>query len=89
LLGITLERDNVPGFDHYPFNLPAVKGLKKLSLHPEVIFFIDENGAKKSTLIKANVSVYSFNTEGGSKNFMFATRETHSELYCISSCKEG
>ena len=39
-----------------------------------------ENGTGKSTLIEAMAIVEGFNPEGGSRNFCFATRESHSEL---------
>ena len=35
----------------------------------------------KSTLLEAIAVKAGFNAEGGSKNFRFATRETHSPLY--------
>ena len=40
-----------------------------------------ENGSGKSTLLEAIAIAYGFNPEGGSKNFNFSTKETHSQLY--------
>ncbi len=40
-----------------------------------------ENGSGKSTLIEAIVVAAGFNAEGGSKNFMFASRRTDSTLH--------
>jgi predicted ATPase len=45
-----------------------------------VTFFIGENGTGKSTLLEAIAVCAGFNAEGGSRNFRFATRETHSPL---------
>ena len=37
----------------FPFNIPALKGLRSLDLHPKVTFFVGENGSGKSTLLEA------------------------------------
>ena len=41
---IELMRDNVPGFDTYPFCIPAIRELGELVLHPAVTFVVGENG---------------------------------------------
>jgi predicted ATPase len=70
----------VPSFEKYPFSLPAVRNLDVLKLHPKVTFFIGENGSGKSTLMEAIAVAWGFNAEGGTKNFRFGTRVSHSEL---------
>jgi len=81
---ISLKREFVPSFDVYPFSIPAIRHLHSLKLHPRVTFFIGENGSGKSTLLEAIAVAEGFNAEGGSRNFMFKTRDTHSELHkCI------
>jgi predicted ATPase len=80
LKGLELRRDLIPSFSDYPFSLPAIQGLKSLSIHSKVTFLVGENGTGKSTLLEAIAVAYGFNPEGGTKNFNFATRETHSEL---------
>ncbi len=67
--------------DAYPFNLPAVRWTETLTFHPKVTFFVGENGAGKSTLIEALAVAWGFNAEGGSKNFNFANRASHSPLH--------
>jgi len=67
--------------NHYPYNIDAIKQLKTLDLHPNVTFLVGENGSGKSTLLEAIVVAYGLNAEGGSKNFNFATSETHSILH--------
>lgn len=76
-----LQREKVPDFDRYPFNMPAIRTLDRLALHPAVTFFVGENGSGKSTLLEALAIKLRFNAEGGSRNFDFATRETHSDLH--------
>jgi predicted ATPase len=84
LFHLALKRDQVESFDRYPFNLPAVRGLdrmERLELHPNVTFFVGENGSGKSTLLEALAVSLGFNAEGGSRNFGFSTRASHSTLH--------
>ncbi len=67
--------------DIYPFNLPVLCGLDRIEFHPKVTFFVGENGSGKSTLVEALAVAWGFNAEGGSKNFNFANRESHSPLH--------
>jgi predicted ATPase len=80
LLHLELDRDRVADAGHYPFNLPAVRGLTTLPFHPKVTFLVGENGSGKSTLIEAIAVGCGLNAEGGSRNFNFATRASHSKL---------
>jgi hypothetical protein len=77
----TLLRDRVPSFETYPFNLPAVRTLDTLPFHRAVTFLVGENGSGKSTLLEALAVAAGFNAEGGSRNFNFNTRASHSELH--------
>jgi predicted ATPase len=81
LRDITLLRDQVPSFEEYPFSLPVVRGLEKLDFAADVTFFIGENGTGKSTLLEAIAQLLHYNPEGGNKNTLFSTKETHSSLY--------
>lgn len=78
---ISLKRDRIPDFERYPFSIPAIRELDYLDFSPEVTFLVGENGSGKSTLIEAIAVAMGFNAEGGSKNFHFGTRETHTDLY--------
>jgi predicted ATPase len=80
LLYLELVRERIPAVDQFPYNLPAIRHLRELPFHPKVTFFIGENGTGKSTLMEAIASVYGLNAEGGSLNFRFATRTSHSSL---------
>ncbi len=77
---IVLRRDEIASFDAYPFSLPVVRDMRRLALHPAVTFFVGENGSGKSTLLEAIAVAAGFNAEGGSKNFNFTTRASHSPL---------
>jgi predicted ATPase len=81
LLEVRLLRERVESFDAYPFKLPAVRHLDSIELHPAVTFLIGENGTGKSTLLEAIAVAAGFNPEGGSRNFNFTTRASHSELH--------
>ncbi len=65
----------------YPFSLPFFKNCNGFRLHPKVTFFLGENGAGKSTLLEAIAIALGFNPEGGSINFNFTTRASHSVLH--------
>jgi predicted ATPase len=77
---IYLLRDQVPSFKEYPFCVPAISALETLTFHPSVTFLIGENGSGKSTLLEAIAIGLGLNPEGGSKNFNFTTRASHSNL---------
>ncbi|MDD4754381.1 MAG: AAA family ATPase, partial [Desulfitobacteriaceae bacterium] len=38
----------VPDKKEYPFNIPAFSGVKSISFHRKVTFFVGENGSGKS-----------------------------------------
>jgi predicted ATPase len=78
---IELDREAVPNFAAYPFALPAISQLEAIDLHPKVTFMVGENGSGKSTLLEAIAVRLGFNAEGGTRNFQFETRGSHSELH--------
>ena len=86
---VRLERGGVASFDEYPFSLPAVRHLDRLALHPNVTFLVGENGSGKSTLVEAIAVAFGLNAEGGSRNFSFETRGSHSSLYRHLVLKRG
>lgn len=76
--------DDMTGERSYIADLPAVKHLSamgELSLDNNVTFLVGENGTGKSTLLEGIAVSFGFNPEGGTRNFSFATNETHSPLY--------
>lgn len=64
----------------YPYNVPALVNFSELRFRRPVTFIMGENGMGKSTLLEAIAVKAGFNAEGGSRNFNFATRPSHSEL---------
>ncbi len=82
LIGIRL-RDAVPETS-YLANIPAIRFLgsvEQLSFKKPVTFFVGENGTGKSTILEAIAVASGFNAEGGSRDFSFSTRSSHSELH--------
>jgi predicted ATPase len=49
----------------YPFSIPAVRELGVLEPHPDVTFFVGENGAGKSTVLEAIAVALGLPAEGG------------------------
>ncbi len=78
---VSLKREKIETFDRFPFSLTAVRTLGQLELHPKVTFFIGENGSGKSTFLEAIAISLGFNPEGGTRNFSFNTRSSHSVLH--------
>lgn len=68
--------------DSYFKTIPAVQWLRsnRLILDTPVTFLVGENGSGKSTILEAIAVACGFNAEGGTRNFTFSTRETHSRL---------
>lgn len=73
---------NIEDFEEYSYlrNIPSLKNFQGIKIDKPVTFFVGENGSGKSTLLEAIAVALGLNPEGGSKNFNFATKETHSEL---------
>lgn len=69
--------------NEYFTKLPAVRALmaEPLRFTAPVTFLAGENGMGKSTLIEAIAVAFGLNPEGGSRNFNFATNESHSSLH--------
>jgi predicted ATPase len=64
----------------YPFDLPVIRSLDRLQFHQDVTFIVGENGSGKSTLLEGIATAWGFNPEGGTINFQFETRGSHSVL---------
>lgn len=76
--------DACPDIGGYPFDIPAVKCLWDcggLQFQKPVTFFVGENGTGKSTLVEAIAVAMGFNAEGGSRDHIFSTQQTHSVLH--------
>ena len=64
----------------YLRSIPSIKSIETLEFRRSVTFFVGENGSGKSTLIEAIAVACGFNPEGGTRNYSFSTKDTHSEL---------
>ena len=64
----------------YVRDIAALRSVKSLDFERSITFFVGENGTGKSTLLEAVAVAYGFNPEGGSINFNFSTKDTHSPL---------
>ncbi len=80
LIQASLRRDKIASLTDYPFSIPAIGNLDQIQFEQPVTFFIGENGSGKSTLLEAIAAAWGLNPEGGSRNFNFATRASHSSL---------
>ena len=88
LFHLELLRDRISDASRFPYTLPAIRGLTKLPFHPKVTFLVGENGSGKSTLLEAIAVASGLNPEGGSQNFNFATRASHSAMdECVRLAK--
>ncbi len=81
LLSLALKEEKVEDFKSYPLSLPVIKNLDRTLLHPHVTYIVGENGSGKSTLLEALAITQGFNPEGGTVNFNFSTRPSHSNLH--------
>ena len=77
LHGVSLRADTPS--DRFPFELEVVGQVDRIRFG-DVTILVGDNGAGKSTLIEALAVMAELNAEGGSKNHLFSTRATHSEL---------
>lgn len=89
LMEVSLKKDKVPSKDQYPFNIPALRNFSSMKFHPKVTYLSGENGMGKSTLIEAIAVACGFNPEGGSRNFTFATHNSHSVLHQYLTVARG
>ena len=74
-----------PGMDidyaSYPFSIAAVRELGDIVFHPNVTFFVGENGSGKSTILEGLAVALGFGSEGGTKNVQFKTADSVSPLH--------
>jgi predicted ATPase len=66
----------------YPFSIPAVRELGVLEPHPDVTFFVGENGAGKSTVLEAIAVALGMPAEGGTRN-VFRQQQAVSPLHRV------
>jgi predicted ATPase len=70
LRSVTIDPDAQIEADKYPFSIPAVRELGVLEPHPDVTFFVGENGAGKSTVLEAIAVALGLPAEGGTPHVL-------------------
>ena len=55
---VTLNPEQYPTEEHYPFNLQVFHQTKQITFDTPVTMFVGENGSGKSTLIKLITGLY-------------------------------
>ena len=73
--------------DDYPFSIPAVRELGVLEPHPDVTFFVGENGAGKSTVLEAIAVALDMPAEGGTRNVLREQQEVSPLHRCLKLVK--
>jgi predicted ATPase len=74
--------------ERYPFNIAAVRDMGVLLPHPDVTFFVGENGAGKSTVLEAIAVAFGLPAEGGSRNVHRAQQDV-SPLHAVLRLAKG
>ena len=64
----------------YIRTIESLRDVEKIEFQSAVSLFVGENGTGKSTLLEAIAVAHGFNPEGGTKNYVFSTYDSHSEL---------
>lgn len=77
---IAIDRAALSQQEDYTCHIPCIQNFKKMTITSPITLFSGENGTGKSTLLEAIAVNYGFNPEGGSLNFNFSTKDTHSSL---------
>lgn len=86
--GLRISLDSA-GASNYYTKIPAINNLETMEFNKNITFFVGENGSGKSTLLEAIAVCYGFNPEGGSINFQFSSRDTHSDLHNYLKLAKG
>jgi predicted ATPase len=89
LVGAALRPDLGGEPDAYAFHIPAVRALDSLTFHPNVTFFVGENGSGKSTVLEALAVALGFGPEGGTRNVRLETVESVSPLHAALRLVRG
>lgn len=89
LINASFRPDVEIDFETYPFSIPAVRDLPNIEFHPNVTFFVGENGSGKSTVLEAIAIALGFGPEGGTKNVQFKTAESVSKLHDLLRLARG
>lgn len=81
LLSASIRPDLDVDYDAYPFQIPAVREIGNIDFHPNVTFFVGENGSGKSTVMEGIALALGFAAEGGTKNVRLDSAGSTSPLH--------
>jgi len=81
LLHASIRPDADVDYESYPFSIPAVREIGSIDFHPNVTFFVGENGSGKSTVMEGIAVALGFGAEGGTKNIRFQSAGSLSVLH--------
>lgn len=88
LRSVTLDPKAEIDLDTYPFTIPAVRELGLLEAHPDVTFFVGENGAGKSTVLEAIAVALGLPAEGGPRS-VYRPQQAVSPLHRVLRLVKG
>ncbi|HZY17824.1 MAG TPA: AAA family ATPase [Ramlibacter sp.] len=89
LIRATFRPDVAIDVDVHPFDIPAVRELGNVDFHPNVTFFVGENGTGKSTVLEGLALALGFGSEGGTRNVRFQTADSVSPLHDVLRLARG
>ena len=84
---ISIDGDAQFDQEAYPFSIPAVREMGTITPHPDVTFFVGENGAGKSTILEAIAVGLGFAAEGGTRDVYRQEQATSSLQHCLKLVK--
>lgn len=73
----------------YLREIKTLKLLREIEFNKAITIFAGENGSGKSTVLEAIAISYGFNPEGGTKNYLFSTYDSHSSLHKAIQVSRG
>jgi predicted ATPase len=88
LRSVTIDPRADIDLERYPFTIPAVRELGVLEPHPDVTFFVGENGAGKSTVLEAIAVALGLPAEGGNRN-VHRSQQAVSPLHQVLRVAKG
>lgn len=89
LIRASFRPDAPIDYDAYPFSIPAVRELGQFDFHPNVTFFVGENGSGKSTVLEGLALALGFSSEGGTRNVRLETTQSISPLHEVLRLARG
>lgn len=68
LQSASLLPNAVIDLERYPYTIPAIRDFVQMDFHPDVTFFVGENGSGKSTMLEALAVALGFGKDGGTRS---------------------